>query len=415
MIGRMIPQVLKRRLRAAASGAAATSPQTTVGEIGPCNPRAEQRHGDRLNILLPSINRQHYFGGIHTAVVIYRELCNAYPQSRIILTDSAPDDEALSRFADHVHVPSEGTSSAARQIVPFCDRYGKTLPVAPGDRWLATAWWTAYAAQRLADWQSREQGVDRPVAYLIQDFEPGFYPWSSQSALALSTYRPTSDVGIFNTSLLADYFGAQGLGYQRQVVFEPTLHEGLRGSLAAARVDEQPRARRIVVYARPGTPRNAFELLCEGLCTWGWTDPRAREWEVVAPGELTQDVDLGPVTLRSLGKLDVNRYGELLATSAIGVSLMVSPHPSYPPLEMSAMGMGVVTNTYANKDLSLTHPNIRSLDAMTPEAISSALVSQCNEWEARGMRPAHFAGHADPLLREGVIQAIAQEVGQRWI
>ena len=39
------------------------------------------------------------------------------------------------------------------------------------------------------------------------------------------------------------------------------------------------------------------------------------------------------------------------ATSAIGISLMVSPHPSYPPLEMAHLGMLVLTNGFGAKDL----------------------------------------------------------------
>lgn len=35
-----------------------------------------------------------------------------------------------------------------------------------------------------------------------------------------------------------------------------------------------------------------------------------------------------------------------------GISLMSSPHPSYPPLEMSVFGIKVITNNYSNKDLS---------------------------------------------------------------
>ncbi|MGM3262839.1 hypothetical protein ACS22S_28050, partial [Klebsiella pneumoniae] len=79
-------------------------------EITPCTPRHDPWEGKRLNLVLPSINKQHYFGGIHTAVLIYRELCRFVPASRIILVDSSPDEEALSRFSDHLLVPADQTS-----------------------------------------------------------------------------------------------------------------------------------------------------------------------------------------------------------------------------------------------------------------------------------------------------------------
>ncbi|WP_338126724.1 MULTISPECIES: hypothetical protein [Stenotrophomonas] len=363
-------------------------------------------------MVLPSINKQHYFGGIHTAVLIYRELCRHFPASRILLVDSAPDEEALSRFGDHVLVPADQTSSALRQIVPFSDRYQKTLPVADQDIWVATAWWTAYAAQRMSQWQGEHGGVDRPMIYLIQDFEPGFYAWSSQYALSLSTYRPARDIGIFNTALLADFFEQHGLRYDQRSVFEPVLHDGLRPALQQARDAAVPRKRRIVVYARPGTPRNAFELICEGLRLWGWKDPRAAQWEVAAPGELQGDLDLGPFALKALGKLDIDAYAQLLSTSAIGLSLMVSPHPSYPPLEMAAFGMDVLTNRYDNKRLDETVDNVHSLESMTPEAICAGLSALVDACESRAMMAAPIASAGHSMLALGSFDQIAADVAR---
>lgn len=383
---------------------------TSIPEITPCTPRAEHREGIRLNILLPSINAEHYFGGIHTAVVLYQALCRHFPRSRIVLVDAAPQPEALARFGDHVLVACDQDSDAQRQIVAFNDRYGRTLPVRAGDVWLCTAWWTAYAAQRLAAWQEQQFGGSRSIGYLIQDFEPGFYSWSSQSAIALSTYRPGQDVAVFNTKLLEDYFSSVGLGYRTRLAFEPTLNDRLRTHLAAARQQRGARHPRIVVYARPSTPRNAFELICEGLRTWGWSDPRAGEWEVVAPGELLQDVDLGPLKLRALGKLGIDEYAQLLATSAVGVSLMVSPHPSYPPLEMAAFGMGVVTNRYAGKDLSAWSAQIRSIDSFTPEALGSALHLECARWRAREMESYPLIHAEHPFAGPSQLEAIADEL-----
>lgn len=385
---------------------------THVGETTPCSlrPAATMPARTRLNLLLPSINARHYFGGIHTAVQIYRAMAEHFPARRIVLMDSAPDAEALVRFADHTHVACSVDSPAPSQIVDFSDRYGRSLPVGPGDVWLATAWWTAYAGQRMADWQREQFGAAGDFAYLIQDFEPGFYPWSSQHALALGTYRPERDIAVFNTGLLADFFAASGMEYQRRFVFEPSLNGGLRDRLVLARASDCPRARRIVVYARPSTPRNAFEMLCEGLRSWGWRDPRCKEWEVVAAGELASDLDLGPFRMRALGKLAIGDYAELLASSAIGVSLMISPHPSYPPLEMAAFGMGVVTNAFANKDLSARMTNVRSCAGFSPEAIADALTAEVDAWEARGMRPAGVMKADDPFLDSGGFASLAKRV-----
>lgn len=403
---------LARRLVGASSVPADLTVATTVGEITPLVARKAAVDGSRLNILLPSINEAHYFGGIHTAVALYRELQARFPRSRMLLMDSAPEPETLCRFHDHVPVSMEQDPSAARQVVACNDRYGRTLPVGRGDVWLATAWWTAFAAQALAQWQSKEFAGSGRIGYLIQDFEPGFYPWSSQYALALATYRPDVDIAVFNTELLAKYFEDHSLGYTRQLIFEPSLHRAMRPALEALRGRHQQRARRILVYARPSTRRNAFELLCEGLRAWGWSDPSAREWEVLALGELKADLDLGPLMIRALGKLPIEGYAELLSTSAIGLSLMISPHPSYPPLEMAAFGMGVVTNAYANKDLASANPGIRSIVDLSPNSLAAALEDECAQWRARNMYSLEIASPTARFLSGDSLKAIPDALAQ---
>jgi hypothetical protein len=57
----------------------------------------------------------------------------------------------------------------------------------------------------------------------------------------------------------------------------------------------------------------------------------------------------GGVPLWSLGKLDLKTYAKVLRKSDIGVSLILSPHPSSPPLETAAAGLVTITNRFANK------------------------------------------------------------------
>ncbi|HVH33293.1 MAG TPA: hypothetical protein VM847_04185 [Tahibacter sp.] len=385
---------------------------TTVPEITPFDARPDASDAPRLNLLLPSINPEHYFGGAHTAVTLYRSLLERFPRSRIILLDSSPRDEALTRFPDHVRVDAaDDRVDAPRQIVGFNQRYGATIPVGRGDRWMATAWWTAYAAQSATQWQAGQCWGDPPLLYFIQDFEPGFYPWSSQSAVAQSTYRADVDLGVFNTSLLRDYFAAQGIAYARQVVIEPTLNAALR----PAEISGSHRERRILVYARPSVPRNALALICEGLRAWGWSDARCRDWQVLGIGELDRDLDLGPFVLRGLGKLTLADYRANLQQAAIGVSLMLSPHPSYPPLEMAAFGMSTISNRFANKDLSRDFDNVRSVASLSPAGLAAALREEVDAWESAGMRQRWTLSDTHPYLTgDPLPQETQREIG-RWI
>jgi hypothetical protein len=61
---------------------------------------------------------------------------------------------------------------------------------------------------------------------------------------------------------------------------------------------------------------------------------------------------------------------------------MSSPHPSYPPLEMSHFGMWTVTNNYTHKDMAKSHQNIIAIDNISPDAVADALAEACRRYEA---------------------------------
>jgi hypothetical protein len=138
------------------------------------------------------------------------------------------------------------------------------------------------------------------------------------------------------------------------------------------------RDRTIVVYGRPETPRNGFPAIVDGLRAWYASDPQAGSWRVVSVGRKHEVFAIGPdLVLEPLGMLDLDAYADLLRSSAIGLSLMLSPHPSYPPLDMAHLGMVVLTNTFGDKDLSTWHTNIRSIDDVRAETIAAALTAAC--------------------------------------
>ena len=63
---------------------------------------------------------------------------------------------------------------------------------------------------------------------------------------------------------------------------------------------------------------------------------------------------------------------------------MVSPHPSYPPLEMSTFGVKTVTNSYANKDLSSFNENMICLSDASPRSLANALLKICAGYNGEG-------------------------------
>ena len=358
------------------------SPAATVEvpEVTPLCGRVSALTEPRLNLLLPSLDEKHIFGGIATALSFFKALASDDTELRIILTDQShpPLLESASwkewKIMDGMHKDING-----KVIVPMGDRWARSLAVRSNDRFIATGWWTAYTLLRLLDWQaSAFAKAKQSFIYLIQDFEPGFYPWSSRYLMALSTYQdPSPVIRVFNTRLLQEYFATYGLPAAQEYAFDPQLNS----TLAAARQQlinagaSLNKEKILLLYGRPGTPRNGFELACQGIQYWSSQDSQAADWQCVSVGESHAPIPLANGRyINSLGKLDLATYADWLTRSAMGLSLMFSPHPSYPPLEMAAFGVRVITNTYANKNLSALSPLIESLSIVTPESIGTFLM-----------------------------------------
>lgn len=329
----------------------------------------------RFNLLLPTLKPEHVFGGISTALQFFDALIGADADARIILSDQGYPPESLPGLLQGWRcVDADSDDAEGRVILPFADRGTRTLPVRRGDVFVATAWWTAYAAQRLLPWQAQAYAVPaQPLVYLVQDHEPGFYPLSTRYLMARSTYEYGGPmIGVFNTGLLRDYFQQMGYAFTHSFAFEPQLNETL------ARVREQVRSftkeRHLIIYGRPGVPRNAFEMVCQGVRHWSAQDPQSSQWRIESLGEPHGDVGLHHgARIVSRGKLTLDDYARTLSSAAVGVSLMLSPHPSYPPLEMAEFGVQTITNHYENKDLSTRSALIHSLRTVTPEAIAAQI------------------------------------------
>ena len=286
------------------------------------------------------------------------------------------------------------------QIVPMADRYGKTIPVSSGDIFVATGWWTAHVISDVYRWQKTTYHTENPLIYMIQDYEPGFYPWSSRYMLADSTYRleiPT--YAVFNSTLLKDHFEKNGYQFAKSWTFDPVLNGKIKQFLPEEGTVIEKK-KQILVYGRPSVERNAFSLIVYALKEWCEQFGQANEWKILSAGEQHADIELGNgCFLHSVGKLSLDAYSQMLLDSYAGISLMVSPHPSYPPLEMSTFGVQTITNCYGEKDLGSFNENIRSVRACSPHAIAEELMKICLAYTGQGTIRAneHYVKAQSPL------------------
>jgi SAM-dependent methyltransferase/glycosyltransferase involved in cell wall biosynthesis len=302
----------------------------------------------RVNLLVPSVDLRHFFGGYITKFNLALKLARAGHRVRIVTVDPSPplpDDwrRELQRYAGledlfaHVEIAHASDRSVA-------------LAVNPEDGVIATTWWTAHIAADAV----RQLGAP-PFVYLIQEYEPLTFAMGSWAALAEESYR-FPHRAVFSSELLREYFRQNRLG-----VFAAPDGESISFQNAitdVGPVDPGPwrtrKTRRLLFYARPEShaARNMFELgmlvLNEAIRSGVFSE----DWEFSGIGTTASGVELPLVegrVLRLLPRQSQERYRDVLLDHDVGLGLMYTPHPSLVPIEMASAGMVVVTNTFANK------------------------------------------------------------------
>lgn len=290
---------------------------------------------ETINWFVPDIDSP-FYGGINTALRLADHLARVHGVRNQFVVMAAPN-EPFFRSALAAAFPA-----LAESVIAFID--GPTDPalesVPAADVSIATLWVTAYSVARFRR--------TRRKFYLIQDFEPMFYPAGTQYALAEESYR-LGLYGLCNTDNLLriyrDHYQGRGFAFTPAVdrsVFHaegrrPLSHDG---------------PTRVFVYARPGHWRNCWELASPAL-----TQVKERfgdDVHIVTAGSWATPDDLGR-GIQHLGLLDYRETGQLYRTCDLGVALTVSAHPSYLPLELMACGVPVVAFDNPAGDWILHH------------------------------------------------------------
>ncbi|WP_285713692.1 hypothetical protein [Erythrobacter oryzae] len=333
----------------------------------------------RLTMVVPLLQKGADFGGTATGIDIFARACLALRATgpldvRVIITDvvSETDPTIITTRA-----AKAGLTITPDQIELVRSPHA-AIPVRPHEIFVTYNWWTTLNFAAVRDAQARAFGQPpRPLVWLMQDYEPAFMEFSSAHMLARAAYDTSAPLwGIINSSNLAEYITAVGHSVERSFMFEPVISDALRPYLA--QVGTAPRKPRVLVYGRPNVARNCFPALVRGLRRWARDYPEFGSWEVVSAGMSHDPVDLGDGRkLTSVGKLSLDDYARMLLETSAGVSLMASPHPSYPPLEMAHFGVRTVTNGYVCKDLSTFHPNITSVTSIAEAPLAAALADAC--------------------------------------
>jgi GT2 family glycosyltransferase/glycosyltransferase involved in cell wall biosynthesis len=275
-----------------------------------------------VNWFVPDIDSP-FYGGISTALRIADHLARHHGvDNRFVLWAGA--NEPFIRSALAAAFPSLASAPIFFHDSPV----SPALHQAPAaDVAIATQWVTAYSVTNFTQATRK--------AYLIQDFEPMFYPAGTLFALAEATYK-MGLYGICNSPNLErmyrENYQGQGMAFTPAVdrsVFHPN------GRAGRGRGDPVT----VFLYSRPGHWRNCWELASVALA-----EAKARLGDrvrFVTAGSWARPGDIG-TGITHLGLLDYRSTGALYRTCDIGIALTVSEHPSYLPLELMASGAAVI-------------------------------------------------------------------------
>jgi glycosyltransferase involved in cell wall biosynthesis len=348
----------------------------------------------RVNVLVPTIDLEHFFGGYIAKFNLARRLAERGVRVRVVTVDPVPP---LPRsWRDRIEA-YDGLAGLFDRVEVAFGREAQALEVSRSDRFVASAWWTAHVAAAA----TRALGGER-FLYLIQEYEPFTFAMGTYAALAAESYR-FAHRALFSTELLREFFRRHAVG-----VYADGAQAGDAASAAfenAITPVDPPSAaalagrssRRLLFYARPEphAERNLFQLGVLALS-------RALErgalagWELHGIGTLdaARRVDLGGgAGLRLLPRAAQASYADLLRDHDVGLALMYTPHPSLVPIEMASAGMLTVTNSFENKTpeaLAAISPNFvtvePSVDAIADGLQAAVAGASDAERRARGAR-----------------------------
>jgi hypothetical protein len=322
-----------------------------ASKLRPLSLRVDTAAEPTINVLIPFVDLEHLFGGYIAIFNLARRLAERGNRVRVVSLEAPqqplPSDwrERLGRY--------EGLSQLAGQV-EFASAHDREPPlrVSPNDSFVAMSCWAAHVAHAATE----EVGSER-FFFVVQEYEPFFHPMGSLAALTRSAYD-LPHAALFSSETLRDYFRTNRIGVYAEgedagerlsLTFQNALT-----SIAPPSTEEMAATPpRLLFYARPErhAARNMYELGHLALAQLIAEGGLPEEWELYGIGSLESgSIELGHGRgLRLIARQSQEEYAKVLRSCSVGLSLMLTPHPSLVPLEMAAAGLVTVTNSFATK------------------------------------------------------------------
>lgn len=311
-----------------------------------------------------------YYGGVMTILRFAAHLRKQGIRQRILICGHADVAEVKSRV-------TEVFPALADVEVRALDSSEAIANIPAADLSFATLWTTAYVLLRVRNAALK--------FYFIQDYEPLFYPAGSTYAQAELTYR-FGFYGIANTQSIRDIYVDEYGGVAHAL--SPSVDTSVFHLPATARAAAPLR---LFYYARPGTPRNGFELAaCALRRLKGKLGDRV---SIDCAGAAWNPEEFGLAGLVNvLGMLPYRHTADLYRQCHVGLVMMMTKHPSYLPFELMACGALVVSNqNEANRWLLKSGENCLLAPA-SATALAQTLENALVHWDT--LAPLRERAHA---------------------
>lgn len=320
-------------------------------------------HHKRVSVITDSISSGSLFGGVGTALIFSALLANRLGANlRIVTRTERPRPENVDHVLSVYGVELQGEIEFS--FLPPGDSK-QSLDFSADELFITTSWWTTAAALASVPAGS--------IVYLLQEDERMFYPFGDERLRCEAILRNDSIRFVVNSRLLFDHLVADGFSniQERGLWFEPSFP----AKVFHPRRREPGDKRKFLFYARPNNLRNLFYLgieVIEAAIARQILDPD--EWEIILVGRDIPDLVFeGGHAPTKYENMSWSAYADLAGAVDLGMSLMYTPHSSYPPLDLVASGAVVVTNSFANKqDLSRYCANLLCVEPQR-EALLCAL------------------------------------------
>lgn len=318
-----------------------------------------------VNLLIPTLSKELVFGGIATALIAAVTVAKESKKDLRVVQTFKFGDSDIRGFLDAKGIEFHGEIN----VVDVSEKnHGKKvfLDLHPEDIYMASAWADAFVLDKLP--------LTNKFIYLIQDFEPIFYPNGDENVRSESTYRSNNYVALCNTELLHQHLTLMDYEAFKNTAttwFEPAV------CVPLTKKKEDTQKKRLFIYGRPRVKRNLYLSALEAINTAVQSESFNKdEWEIYMAGEDNiPDIVLdGGVKINVLGKMSLDDYYDFMQTIDIAVSPMMAPHPNYPTLEFASVGAKVVTTSFSVKTSLKKYSDNISVVAPNAQAMSNEII-----------------------------------------